>query len=31
MLKEDLATKIVSVELHDCDEFIADEEDAKIA
>jgi hypothetical protein len=31
MLKEELATKIVSVELHDCDEFIDDPEDAKIA
>ena len=31
MLKEELATRIVSVELHDSDEFIADPEDAKIA
>ena len=31
MLKEDLATKICSVELHDCDEFIDNEEDAKAA
>lgn len=31
MLKEELATKIVSVELHDCDEYIEDPEDAKIA
>ena len=31
MLKEELATKIVSVELHDNDEFIDDPEDAKIA
>jgi hypothetical protein len=31
MLKEMLATKIVSVELHDCDEYIENEEDAKVA
>lgn len=31
MLKEELTTKIVSVELHDCDEYIHDEEDAKKA
>ena len=31
MLKEELTTKIVSVELHDCDEYIDDEEDAKKA
>ena len=31
MLKENLTTKIVSVELHDCDEYIHDEEDAKKA
>ena len=31
MLKELLATQIVSVELHDCDEYIENEDDAKIA
>ena len=31
MLKEMLATQIVSVELHDCDEYIENEEDAKVA
>ena len=31
MLKELLATQIVSVELHDCDEYIENEEDAKVA
>jgi hypothetical protein len=31
MLKEELTTKIVAVELHDCDEYIHDEEDAKKA
>lgn len=31
LLKEMLATQIVSVELHDCDEYIQNEEDAKVA
>lgn len=30
-LKEQLATKIVSVELHDCDEYIENKEDAEAA
>jgi len=31
LLREMLATKIVSVELHDCDEYIANKEDAAVA
>jgi hypothetical protein len=31
LLKEMLATNICNVEIHDCDEYIKDEEDAKVA
>ena len=31
MLKEKLATQIVGVELHDCDEYMADKEDEAVA
>lgn len=31
LLKEMLATSIVSVELHDCDEYVKNKEDAEVA